>query len=109
MDAGVAAAVVHTTGINWQSVGTIAGSVLASVGGAAKYVASRVEKSRKAAQDQTEKFVGDQVGQVAGILDVKLSQISATLRKQDEAQRQIAVQMSDVRDRTARIEGQLRR
>ena len=100
-------ATVHTTGINWTSVGTIAGTILGSVGGAARYVVSRVEHSRADAQAMSEKFVTRLVAQVTAIVDLKVNQVNEHLADQDRRTDQVSRQVSDVRDRTARIEGQL--
>lgn len=107
MLAELATATVHTTGINWTSVGTIAGTILGSVGGAARYVVSRVEQARIRAQGANEKFVTTLVGQVTTLVDLRLEQINGHLADQDRKQAGLSAQVADVRERTGRIEGRL--
>lgn len=109
MLAELGAQVVHTSGINWASVGTIAASVLGSVGGAARYVVSRVEHSRVLAQAANEKFVRGLVADVTKVVDLKLDEVGKHLAAQDRQQQATAVQVADVRERAARIEGRLAR
>lgn len=101
------ATAVHTTGINLASVSTIAGTILGSVGGAAKYVVSRVERSRVRAQEANEKFVTELVGAVTKLVDLRLAQVNNHLADQDRKQETLSAQVLDVRDRTGRIEGRL--
>lgn len=87
---------VHTAGINWESVGTLVLAFVVAVGGAARWIISRVDRKRA----RTEKFVTEKVDQVAGILDVKLSSITEHLGSQD-------AKIDDTRDRVLHIEGKL--
>jgi len=96
---------VHTTGINWASVGTIAGSVLTSVGGGARYIVARVEHSRKLAEKSNQAAVAA----VTVTVNLKLDQIGKQLAAQDQRQEQTGRLLTDVRERAARIEGQLAR
>jgi hypothetical protein len=98
---------VHTTGINWASVSTIGLSVLGSVGGAARYIVSRVERSRVLAQSQNERFVRGLVADVSKVVDAKLADVSKHLAEQDRQQQRVVAQVADVRERAARIEGRL--
>jgi hypothetical protein len=98
---------VHTTGINWDSVLTIAGSVAGSVGGAARYIVSRVERSRLKAQVANEKFVRGLVADVTRVVDLKLGEVGKHLAEQDRQQTRTQAQLADVRERSARIEGRL--
>jgi hypothetical protein len=107
MMAELALVTVHTAGINWSSVGAIAGSVLTSVGGAARYIVTRVEKSRVLAQTANEKFVRGLVADVAKVVDLKLDEVGKHLADQDRRQEQVGRQVADVRERAARIEGRL--
>lgn len=118
------APVVHTAGVNWQSVGTIFASVTGGTGAsmlsAARYVVRRVERSRRAAAAAQEKMVRDLVNGVSSVVDAKLARVNEHLEEQDKrhaassrelAARQdvTAAQLADVRERSARIEGILAR
>ena len=46
----IATAVVHTTGINWESVGTLVATIVGSFAAAALYISNRMEKSRQATE-----------------------------------------------------------
>lgn len=100
---------VHTTGINWTSVGTLATTIVASVAGAARYVVGRVERARVRERGQQEKFVSDLVGSVSNVVDLKLGQVNEHLADQDRRLERVSAQVADVRERTGRIEGRLAR
>lgn len=53
-------AAVHTTGVNWQSIAAIGGLIVTIVGGAAKYITSRIERNRANTTEQI-KDIGDNV------------------------------------------------
>jgi hypothetical protein len=103
----LAIATVHTTGINWASVLTIGGSVAGSVGGAARYIVGRVERSRIKAQAANERFVQALVADVTKVVDMKLDEVGKHLAEQDRQQSRTQAQLADVRERSARIEGRL--
>lgn len=103
----LAIATVHTTGINWASVLTIGASVAGSVGGAARYIVSRVERSRLKAQAANERFVRSLVADVTRVVDLKLDEVGKHLAEQDRQQARTQTQVADVRERAARIEGRL--
>jgi uncharacterized membrane-anchored protein YhcB (DUF1043 family) len=92
----IAEALVHTNGINWESLGTIVIAFVVAVGGGVGFVVKRMDKGRA----RTEKFVREQVEDVATILDVKLTMIQDTVDKQGG-------KIDDTRDRVLRIEGKL--
>lgn len=100
---------VHTTGINWSSVLTIGGTILGSVGGAARYVVGRVERGRVRERAANEKFVRDLVGTVTRTVDLKLEQVNEHLAEQDRKSERLSLQVADVRERAARIDGRLAR
>jgi hypothetical protein len=101
----LAETVVRTAGINWQEALGIATFATGMISGCAKYVITRVEKSRKAAQIHNEAFVATQIREVAAILNVRLEQVDTHLEAQDRSQRAMGKQVGDVRDRLARVEG----
>lgn len=95
------APVVHTTGVNWQSIAVILGGFGAftvAIGGFIGWVLHRVEASRS----RTEEFVTTKVKEVADTLAERLGDINNHLERQDE-------KIDDTRDKVMRLTGRIRR
>jgi hypothetical protein len=81
---------VHTTGVNWESVGTIVGSVTAVLTLVGHWVNSRVEAHRKATSGQ--------IQEIAKALTTRLDHFDNHLDAQDRGLQEVSV-------RVARLEG----
>jgi hypothetical protein len=84
---------VHTTGVNWESVGTIVGSVTAVLGLVGHWINSRVEAHRKSTSGQ--------IQEIATALTTRLNHFDDHLDAQDKG-------LQDVSVRVARLEGPMR-
>lgn len=60
-------AAVHTTGVNWQSIAAIGGLVVTIVGGASKYITSRLERNRENTREQIEDIGENVTTELKGI------------------------------------------
>lgn len=60
-------AAVHTTGVNWQSIAAIGGLVVTIIGGATKYLTSRLERNRDNTREQIEAIGDDVTKELKGI------------------------------------------
>ena len=91
-----AAASVHTTGINWLSVGSLMLGFCVAVGGGVGFVIKRVDRNH----DRTQTFVTEQVTTISATLAGRLDRIDTHLAEQD---RTVFAQ----NERLARVEGRL--
>lgn len=87
-------AAVHTTGVNWQSVGTIIGAVTAVLGLIGGWINRTIERHRKDTKAQ--------ITEIAGSLATRLDTFDRHLSKQDD-------DLHNVSERVARLEGPLER
>lgn len=106
------AAAVHTTGVNVGSVALIITGIVVPTCTFIGWAMGRLERGRRRSQQRTEKFVRAQVDNVARMFALRmdmqtgrLEQMSAHLADQDTGQRLTIAQLSDVRERLARVEG----
>lgn len=81
---------VHTTGVNWESVGTIVGSVTAVLGLVGHWINVKVEGHRKATSGQ--------IQEIARALTSRLNRFDDHLDAQDQGLQEVSV-------RVARLEG----
>jgi hypothetical protein len=100
---------VHTSGINWSSVGTLAGTMLGSVGAAGKWIISRAAAGRKVEREVAAATMKATVGDLGKSVSVQLDQVGKHLARQDRAQDKMDASLRDVRERTMKIEGKLSR
>jgi hypothetical protein len=92
----IAVAVVHTTGINWLSVGSLMIAFCVAVGGGVGFVIKRVDRNH----DRTQAFVTDQVTTISTTLAGRLDRIDIHLAEQDKT-------VFAQNERLARVEGRL--
>lgn len=86
----------HPSDIDWQSVGTLTLAFFAAVGTATGWIVKRLDRNRSL----TQRFVTEQVQNVAEILEVKLTMISDDVKAQ-------GAKVDDTRDRVLRMEGKI--
>lgn len=103
----LATAVVHTTGINWQSISAIGGLIVVIVGGFARWLQASIRKAREEDRASTirqvELITSSSLAQVKLLTDAmghRLDIVDLHLTAQD------VVQTSQGKD-LARIEGRL--
>lgn len=97
--APVLATVVHTTGINWESIGVISTIVLTVSGGAAKWITGRVERNRETTRDQ--------ITAIGKALKDELGQVNVKLEKTNEHLQSQGLDIRKVSERVATVEGKL--
>lgn len=85
---------VHTTGVNWESVGTIVGSVTGVLTIVGHWINSKVDKHRKATSGQ--------IDQIAHALTTRLDRFDTHMDEQDRELQKVSV-------RLARLEGPVTR
>lgn len=92
----LAAATVHTAGINWLSVGSLMLGFVVAVSAGIGFVIKRVDRNH----DLTQSFVTDQVTMISSALSGRLDRIDAHLLAQDRT-------VFQQNERLARVEGRL--
>jgi hypothetical protein len=92
----LAASAVHTTGVNWTSVGTLMIAFVVAVGGGVGFIIKRLDRNR----DRTEIFVTSQVSGVTSAVAGRLDRIDQHLAAQD-------LTVAGQNERLARVEGRL--
>lgn len=92
----IAETAVHTTGINFVSVGTLIIAFCVAVGTGVGFILKRLDRNR----DRTEHFVTEQVTTVSHSLSGRLDHIDSHLADQDRT-------VSQQNERLARVEGRL--
>jgi hypothetical protein len=103
----IATAVVHTTGINWESIAAIGGLVVAIVGGFGRWLRSSMQKQRQEDRESTlaqTKLITDsslaQVKLLTDAMSTRMGIIDNHLTAQD------VVQVQQGKD-LARMEGRM--
>lgn len=86
--------VVHTTGVNWQSVGTIIGCIVAALGLVSGWINSTIERHRKDTSARVE--------EMSRAIGGRLDKFDGHLDEQDRS-------LQAVGERVSRLEGPVQR
>lgn len=93
------AMVVHTTGVNWESIGVISTVVLTVSGAAARWITRRVEKNREITREQITTIGRSLTGELEQV-NTKLEATNGHLERQGQDIRKVS-------ERVANVEGRL--